>query len=81
MINLIKPALTVLISAGLALSVHAAETTEPLNLDQLLLQLEQGKLAQSKVNQSREQRFIQQKQNQEVFDSEIKSILAWRALF
>ena len=65
MINLIKPALTVLISAGLALSVHAAETTEPLNLDQLLLQLEQGKLAQSKVNQSREQRFIQQKQNQD----------------
>ena len=65
MINLFKPALVAVLGAGLALSVQAADTNKALDLDQLLQQLEQGKLAQTQENKSREQRFIAQKAEQD----------------
>ncbi|QTH63042.1 MotA/TolQ/ExbB proton channel family protein [Psychrosphaera ytuae] len=64
MINVIKPAIVAIFGAGLALSVQA-EQTNALNLDDLLKQLEQGKLAQTQENKSREQRFLAQKNEQD----------------
>lgn len=63
--KLLKPALTALFASSFACSVFAAEDAKPLNLDQLLQQLEQGQMAQSKENQTREQRFLSQKAEQD----------------
>ncbi|MBU2883772.1 MotA/TolQ/ExbB proton channel family protein [Psychrosphaera sp. B3R10] len=64
MIKFIKPALTAIIATGFACSVFAADEAKPLNLDELLQRLEQGQLAQSQENKSREQRFLSQKTEQ-----------------
>jgi biopolymer transport protein ExbB len=49
----------------LSFNVFAATETKPLNLDQLLAQLEQGKTAQSAENKSREQAFLAQRAEQD----------------
>ena len=64
MINLFKPALIAVLSVGIVCTANAKPSTA-LNLDELLQQLEQGKLAQSQQNQSREQRFLAQKNEQD----------------
>ena len=48
---------------------------DPINLDQLLQQLEQGKFSQSESNKQREQRFREKEQEQIVIDN--RKLLAW----
>ena len=55
----------VTIAASLVSVSALAADSKPLNLDQLLAQLEKGKLAQSAENQSREQAFLNQRAEQD----------------
>ncbi len=52
------------LSTTLATSAFAAEETTAVNLDQLLTQLEQGKLFQNKQNEQREKAFLAKKSEQ-----------------
>ena len=61
---LIKSLAVTLTASLVSVSAFAADT-KPLNLDELLAQLEKGKLAQSAENQSREQAFLAQRAEQE----------------
>ena len=63
--QIFKTFTTTLLSAGLAVGLAAglvttavAQEAKPLNLDQLLKQLEQGQVAQQQDNQQREREFI-----------------------
>ncbi|TDP39207.1 outer membrane transport energization protein ExbB [Idiomarina aquatica] len=49
----------------LAMSASAAKPQDPINLDQLLQQLQQGQFSQSEENKAREARFRQQEAQQE----------------
>ncbi|GAA0304820.1 MotA/TolQ/ExbB proton channel family protein [Psychrosphaera haliotis] len=64
MINLFKPTLLAILGAGLAFSVSAQAAPAALNLDQLLQQLEKGKLNQTQENKNREARFNAEKEAQ-----------------
>lgn len=55
----------VTIAASLVSVSALAADSKPLNLDQLLAQLEKGKVAQSAENQSREQAFLNQRAEQD----------------
>ncbi len=60
----LKSVALTLATSLVSVSVFAADT-KPLNLDELLAQLEQGKLAQSAENQTREQAFLNQSAEQD----------------
>ncbi len=48
----------------LAMSASATKPQDPINLDQLLQQLQQGQFSQSEENKAREARFRQQEAQQ-----------------
>ena len=60
----LKSVALALATSLVSVSVFAADT-KPLNLDELLAQLVQGKLAQSAENQTREQAFLNQRAEQD----------------
>ena len=62
--TLFKTVATTLAASLVSISAFAADT-QPLNLDQLLAQLEKGQQAQSAENKSREQSFLNQRAQQD----------------
>ena len=62
--KVLKTVAVTLAASLVSVSAIAADT-KPLNLDELLAQLEKGKLAQSAENQSREQAFLNQRAEQD----------------